>query len=287
MKSAVLNMLEKYKCVTTDDYRNALKEIIQEIALLGLYRANFFSKAAFYGGSALRIFYGTRRFSEDLDFSLIAADAKFDISQYCDAVKEELGAYGFKMEVEKKIKSFDSNIESAFIKGGTKIQIMNITSAIPGIEKMHRNENLKIKLEVDTNPPSGAGFEVRYHLSPVPYSVQLYDISSLFAGKLHAVLCRNWGGGRSKGRDIYDLVWYLSQDAKPNLEHLSARMRQTGHFSAEKKLTADELRSMLVEKFSGMDFKAAKKDVEPFIRDARELDLWSKEFFISIIQDKL
>jgi len=287
MHSAVNEMLKKYKCVTTDDYKNAIKEIVQEIALLGLYRADFFNTAAFYGGSALRIFYGTGRFSEDLDFSLKDPNVSFDISQYCDAVKDELGAFGFKMEVEKKTKSFVSNIESAFIKGGTKIQIMNITSTLPGIAKIHRNEKLKIKLEVDTNPPSGAGFEVRYHLSPVPYSVLLYDIPSLFAGKLHAVLCRNWGGERSKGRDIYDLVWYISQNAKPNLEHLSERMNQTGHLKSGTKLTPGVLKTLLTEKFTGIDFKAAKKDVEPFIKDTRELDLWSKEFFISIVNDKL
>ncbi len=287
MHSAVNEMLKKYKCVTTDDYKNAIKEIVQEIALLGLYRADFFNTAAFYGGSALRIFYGTGRFSEDLDFSLKDPNVSFDISQYCDAVKDELGAFGFKMEVEKKTKSFNTNIESAFIKGGTKIQIMNITSTLPGIAKIHRNEKLKIKLEVDTNPPSGAGFEVRYHLSPVPYSVLLYDMPSLFAGKLHAVLCRNWGGGRSKGRDIYDLVWYISQNAKPNLEHLSERMNQTGHLKSGTKLTPGVLKALLTEKFTGIDFKAAKKDVEPFIKDTRELDLWSKEFFISIVNDKL
>ena len=109
----------------------------------------------------------------------------------------------------------------------------------------------------------------------------------MFAGKLHAVLCRNWGGGRSKGRDIYDLVWYISQNAKPNLEHLSERMNQTGHLKSGTKLTPGVLKALLTEKFTGIDFKAAKKDVEPFIKDTRELNLWSKEFFISIVNDKL
>jgi len=287
MKSAVENMLEKYGCVTTDDCRNALKEIVQEIALLGLYRADFFSKAAFYGGSALRIFYGLNRFSEDLDFSLSAPDPGFDISDYCDAVKNELGAFGFEMEVDKKPKSFDSNIESAFIKGGTKVQIMNIFPAIPSLEKIHRNEKLKIKLEVDTNPPPGAGFEVRYHLSPVPFSVRLYDTPSLFSGKLHAVLCRNWGGGRSKGRDLYDLVWYFSKKTKPNLTHLTERMKQTGQLSADVTLTTDILKKMLKDKYDEIDFRSARRDVESFLKDIRDLELWSKEFFTSITEDNL
>lgn len=287
MINAVENMLKKYNCVTSDDYKNALKEIIQEIALLGLYRSDFFNTAAFYEGSALRIFYGLNRFSEDLDFSLLLPDKNFDIGAYCNAISDELGAFGFKMEVEKKIKSFDSNIESTFIKGGTKIQIMSISSQIPGIEKIHRNEKLKIKLEVDTNPPSGANYEVKYQLNPVPYSVKLFDKSSLFSGKLHALLCRNWSGGRLKGRDLYDYLWYLSQKTEPNTKHLEERMKQTGHLNETETLKIKELKEMLIGKFDNIDFNAAKSDVEPFITDRRELDLWSKEFFVSVTRKYL
>ncbi|MBU4486485.1 MAG: nucleotidyl transferase AbiEii/AbiGii toxin family protein [Candidatus Delongbacteria bacterium] len=287
MHSAVMEMLKKYNCVNTDDYKNGLKEIIQEIALLGLYRSDFFNTAAFYGGSALRIFYGLNRFSEDLDFSLLEPDGNFDIGSFCEAIKDELGAYGFSMNVEKKIKSFDSNIESAFIKGNTKIQIMDISSEIPGIAKLHKNEKIRIKLEIDTNPPAEAGYEVKYQLIPVPYSVKLFDKPSLFSGKLHAILCRNWDGGRSKGRDLYDYLWYLSQNTEPNLKHLSERMKQTGHLKNGESITTGELKVILADKFETIDFKAMKADVEPFIKDKRELALWSKEFFISVTKDNL
>jgi len=286
MHNAVENMLKKYSCKTADDYKNALKEIIQEIALLGLYRADFFNNAAFYGGSALRIFYGLNRFSEDLDFSLLDKNAEFDIDHYCRFIKDELGAYGFKMDVEKKIKNFDSNIESAFIKGGTKIHIMDISSQIQGISKLHKNEKIKIKLEIDINPPAGAGYEVKYQLSPVPYSVRLFDKPSLFAGKVHAVLYRNWGGNRTKGRDLYDYIWYLSQDTELNLIHLAERMRQTEHLK-DSKLTIKELKQKLIEKFTGIDYKSVKADVEPFIKDKNELNLWSKDFFISVTRERL
>ena len=287
MHSAVEQMLKKYNCITTDDYKNALKEIIQEIALLGLHRIDFFNKAAFYGGSALRIFHGLNRFSEDIDLSLLQPDLDFDIAQYCEAITNELKAFGFNMTVEKKEKSFDSEIESAFIKGDSKIQIMNISSEIPGIEKLHRNENIKIKLEVDTNPPKGADYEVKYQLVPVPYSVRLFDRPSLFSGKLHAVLCRNWGGGRSKGRDLYDYLWYLSQGIEPNMVHLEERMKQTGHLNDDKNLSTSDLKSLLFDKFNQMDFKSLKRDVEPFIKDRRELDLWSNDFFSAVTEDKL
>ncbi|WP_440336542.1 nucleotidyl transferase AbiEii/AbiGii toxin family protein [Mitsuokella multacida] len=155
-------------------------------------KSGFFQKGAFYGGTALRIFYGLHRFSEDMDFSLMYPDPSFALSDYLPAVEEELSAVGLKMHVEQKNKTKVTDIQSAFIKGGTLIQVISIQQTdeilIPGI---HKQEQLKIKLEVDTNPPPGAGVELRYALRPVPYAVRLYDKPSLFAGKIHAVLCRN------------------------------------------------------------------------------------------------
>jgi len=133
MHSAIEDMLKKYACTTEDDYKNALKEIIQETALLGLFRGKFFEVAAFYGGTSLRIFYGLDRFSDDLDFSLLNPETGFDISPYCDYIHNELAAFGFEMEVSKKQKPADSNIESAFIKGGTLIHLMKIAAAKPPV----------------------------------------------------------------------------------------------------------------------------------------------------------
>ena len=219
MMSSIQSMMERYQPQNAEAYRNALKEIVQEIALHGMSKSGFFQEGAFYGGTALRIFYGLHRFSEDMDFSLVHPNPSFALSDYLPAVEEELSAVGLKMRVEQKNKTKVTDIQSAFIKGGTLIQIISIQQTdevlIPGI---HKQEQLKIKLEVDTNPPPGAGFELRYALRPVPYVVRLYDKPSLFAGKIHAVLCRNWAR-RIKGRDLYDYVWYLSQDTPVNLFH--------------------------------------------------------------------
>ena len=133
MHSAIENMLKKYSGTTVDDYKNALKEIIQEIALLGLFRANFFDVAAFYGGTALRIFYGLDRFSEDIDFSLLKKSKYFDITLYCEFIRDEMAAFGFEAEVTRKEKAGDSNIESAFIKTGTLINLLKIASIIPPV----------------------------------------------------------------------------------------------------------------------------------------------------------
>ncbi len=282
MPHAIEQMLEKYNCRTPDDHKNALKEIIQEIALLGLSRAGFFNHAAFYGGTALRIFYGLDRFSEDLDFSLLKINPDFNIGGYCDAIKNELGAYGFDMAVIKKEKRIDTAIESAFIKGKTLIQLLNINAVVPPVSGVHKNEVLKIKLEVDTAPPEGAEYEIKYSLSPIPYSVRVFSDASLFAGKMHAVLCRAWEGQRVKGRDLYDLVWYVKKVIPLNLTHLGLRMEQTGHLEKEEPLTGKLLLNLLQKKFSLIDYRQAKRDIFPFIKNPGATDLWSEDFFNAI-----
>lgn len=285
MMSSIQSMMERYQPQTAEAYRNALKEIVQEIALYGMSKSGFFQEGAFYGGTALRIFYGLHRFSEDMDFSLVHPNPSFALSDYLPAVKEELSAVGLKMRVEQKNKTKVTDIQSAFIKGGTLIQIISIQQTdevlIPGI---HKQEQLKIKLEVDTNPPPGAGFELRYALRPVPYAVRLYDKPSLFAGKIHAVLCRNWMR-RIKGRDLYDYVWYLSHNTPVNLFHLQKRLEQSDRWDSSKRLALQDTKNMLKERFSQLDFEAAKKDVIPFLPDASELDLWNAGFFQAITEN--
>ncbi len=286
MHSAIDDMLKAYDCRTADDYRHALNEIVQEIALLGLSRGGFFAKAAFYGGTALRIFYGLDRFSEDLDFSLLKSDKTFDLSSFTQIVQDELGAYGLEMRVQEKIKKNDSPVKSAFIKGGTQIHIMKIASVQPPVTGIHPQEQLRIKLEVDTQPPPGATFEMKYQLRPVPYSVRLYTPSSLLAGKMHALLCRSWKT-RVKGRDFYDYVWFLSKSIPVNIMHLTERMKQTGHLPADAVLTEKDLKSRLRNRFASVDFNQAKKDVLPFIKNSEAVGLWSAEFFSAITDDKL
>ena len=264
-----------------------MKEIIQEIALLGLYRGSFFDKAAFYGGSALRIFYGIDRFSEDLDFSLYKKDAYFDILPYCRYVEDELNAFGFDVEILRKEKRIQSNIESAFIKAGTLIHFVKIglkdgvVAGIPG------NELLKIKLEIDTAPPGNAMYEVKYHLNPIPFHVSLFTLPVLFAGKVHALLCRDWNSNRIKGRDLYDYVWYLSRGEELHLKHLEARMRQTGHLDHDENLTEMKLKDLLKNKFNIIDYIQAREDVFPFLDDPGKTDLWSEHFFNGITEEKL
>lgn len=279
MQTVLQQMLGNYKTNTTEDKKNALKEVVQEVALCGLSRAGFFKHAAFYGGTALRIFYGLDRFSEDLDFSLVMPNPDFQLNRYFSGVESELAALGLKFSIEEKQKTVDSAIKSAFLKGNTKEHILNIYD-IQNIG-INPDEIIKIKFEVDTNPPAFAQFENKYRLQPSPYQVKLYDMSSLFAGKIHAVICRSWKN-RVKGRDLYDYVFYLLRRAKVNLPHLQARLEDSGTLPENEVFSRETLLKMLQERFETIDFEQAKQDILPFIVNPDKLDLWSKDFFMDI-----
>jgi predicted nucleotidyltransferase component of viral defense system len=277
MNQALRDMLDAYQPTTPTDYQNAAREVVQEIALLGLWRGGFFEHAAFYGGTALRIFHGLRRFSEDLDFTLLDPGNSARLDLYLPAVAMELESWGFTFEAEAKSGGGVSGIESAFLKGSTQLNLLHIGAPAELARRLPQNQKLRIKLEMDLEPPPLAGTEVRTQLLPSPYQVRLYDLPSLFAGKLHAVLCRAWKS-RVKGRDFYDLVWYAGRKIRPNLEHLDARMRQSGHWDGEV-ISNAILERLLRERFAEIDFRQAADDVRVFLPDPRELDLWSREFF--------
>ena len=274
-------MLKKYQTETLDEKKNAVKEIIQEVVLCGLARAKFFEKAAFYGGTALRIFYGLDRFSEDLDFSLKKPDKDFDLSSYFPILEKEVRAFGLNLKVEEKQKTADSNVKSAFFKGNTKEHLLLFYANDDFSSGINRDEVFRIKFEVDTNPPSGARYEHKYSLKPAPYEATLYDLPSLFAGKVHAVLCRGWKN-RIKGRDLYDYVFYLQRGATLNMENLKQKLIQSNAWKEENELTLDEVKKMLCERFDGIDFEKAKDDVKDFIKDKASLDVWSVDFFKAI-----
>jgi predicted nucleotidyltransferase component of viral defense system len=205
----------------------------------------------------------------------------FDISVFFPALEKEMKALGLNFQVEEKVKTAQSNIKSAFLKGNTKELMLLFYADSTLSERIATNEVVKIKFEVDTTPPEFATFEKKYRLLPYPYEIELYDLPSLFAGKIHAVICRGWKN-RVKGRDLYDYVFYLTQNAPVNLKHLTARLKQSGYIDENAEITIDDVKKMLVERFEKVDYEQAKHDVEPFIKSAQSLDIWSAEFFADI-----
>ncbi|OGT46341.1 MAG: hypothetical protein A3E82_08875 [Gammaproteobacteria bacterium RIFCSPHIGHO2_12_FULL_38_11] len=267
-----------YECQTVLDQENALKEIAQEIALMALSRSGFFRVAAFQGGTCLRILYGLERFSEDLDFVLDKPDTSFNWDIYIKSMRDEFRVYGYTLEVTSKAK-VDKPVRTAFLKADSEGGLLIIKDARTNRPK------LQIKLEIDTNPPKGSSYELKYLDFPLPYSVQTQDLPSLFASKCHALLCRN----HIKGRDWYDFLWYVSRNTLINFSLLSSAIKQAGPWAGKHEIVSPEwLIKELRLKINSIDWDVAKKDVSRFLRprELSTLDLWAKDFFESRV-DKL
>jgi predicted nucleotidyltransferase component of viral defense system len=283
MNAAVLSMLSRYNCVTKQDFENALKEIMQEIALLGLWRSKFFEHATFYGGTSLRILYGLDRFSEDLDFSLLKPQEAFTLSPYLRSVEVELKGMGFSVTVDRRDKIAKTATESAFLKAGTRENLIKITVPQAISNQIEKNRVMTVKFEVDTNPPGDFNTEAKTLLQPIPFSVNTYRLPDLFAGKIHAVLARPWRKPRVKGRDYYDFVWYVARGVPVHLGHLEQRLRQCAGWELKRAMKPLDLMDLLQTNFAALDVDMAKKDVEPFLRDQASVALWSRDFFESLL----
>ncbi|MHB1178212.1 MAG: nucleotidyl transferase AbiEii/AbiGii toxin family protein [Daejeonella sp.] len=273
--------LDTYKPGNKDEATQALREIMQEIALAGLHRAGFFEKAAFYGGTALRIFYGLDRFSEDLDFSLLEVNPHFSLNKYLDAVVVEFESLGMQVSVREKQKTNQTNIESAFLKSETIWKELILEDIIPQ-NGLDQKANILIKLEVDREPPLGFETEERLLLKPFSFYVKCFSISDLFAGKMHALLFRKWGTN-VKGRDWYDMEWYIKKGIPLNLNHFMLRAQDSRDWK-KKTITEEEFRGLLRVRIDTVDMNRVKADIRRFIPDQKVLDIWSAKYFDDLIR---
>ncbi len=262
-------MLSRYVIRTDDERRNAIHEVMQEITLAGLYRGGFFDKAAFYGGTCLRIFHSMPRFSEDMDFSLVSVNEKFNIEDYFHSVVSEFKASGRLVEITRKAKTGDTRIESAFLKDNS--EIFNIS--------FRTERTVKIKIEVDTNPPMDFNTEQKLLLLPFSFMTRCFFLSDMFAGKIHALLFRNWKT-RVKGRDWYDFEWYVRSGVQLNFRHLEERIKQINGMTVNR----EDFYTLLTERLSTADIEQVKHDVEPFLKDRESLEIWSNDYFLKLAE---
>jgi len=271
----IQDRLDSYNCQSSIEEEHAVREITQEVALAALGRTEFFKHAMFQGGTCLRIIYGLNRFSEDLDFILKEANRDFELQPHLGAVSDELKAYGYDIEIVDRSKAGVA-VKKAFLKDNSLGKILQLRYA----DKSGPLKKIRIKFEVDTNPPLGSRMEIKYVDFPFISSVTVQDKPSLFAGKLHALLCREY----VKGRDWYDFLWYTSQDAGINYGFLSSALRQQGPWrhrdiQVDLKWCLEHLES----KISSVDWHEAREDVRRFVKASEQpsLGLWSKDLFLS------
>ena len=269
--SVIEQMLQKYSLVTDEDYNNALREVMQEVALAGLYRGGFFDKAAFYGGTCLRIFHGLQRFSEDLDFSLLQSDVDFSLEPYFRSIENEFNAFGFDVNISVKKKSRQSDIESAFLKKTSSIYDVQVVGS-----KM-----IKIKFEVDTCPPLGFAVKEQLLIHPYSFYVKCFSLPDLFADKMHALLFRQWKN-RVKGRDWYDFEWYIKRGVELNLSHFVERAKQSGGLS-DGALAQSDFLILVQNKIQQLNVDLARQDVVRFIKEPELLDIWSHTYFHDLL----
>jgi len=264
-------MLSHYSSVTKGEKKNAVHEVMQEIVLAGLYKSGFFNKAAFYGGTCLRIFHGLQRFSEDLDFSLLQPDVSFSLENYFDPIIAEFKALGKEVEISRKTKTTQTNVESAFLKERSEMYHLQFTT----------EKQVKIKIEVDTQPPPGFTTEYKTLMLPFSFMARCYSLSDLYAGKMHALLFRKWKN-RVKGRDWYDFEWFVRYNIAINFTHLQKRVEQNNGLN-EKEFTPITFKEMLKERIEKTDIEWVKDDARSFLINLREMEIWSTDYFLQLV----
>jgi predicted nucleotidyltransferase component of viral defense system len=270
--------LNSYNCKSELEEEHAIREITQEVALAALGRTDFFKYGVFQGGTCLRIFYGLNRFSEDLDFILKEPNSNFKLQPHLQSLSEELQAYGYNVDITDRSKT-DITVRKAFIKDDSIGKVLQINHA----GKKGPFRKIRIKLEVDANPPLGSQTEIKYLDFPFVSSVTVQDKPSLFARKVHALLCREY----IKGRDWYDFLWYTSQGIKINYRLLASAIKQQGPWKGRDiDVNLKWCMAELEKAIKSLDWKTTTEDVRRFVRVAEQpsLDLWSKELFLAQLE---
>ena len=252
---------------SVDARRNATYEVLQQVVLSGLYRGGFFSEAAFYGGTCLRIFHGLERFSEDMDFTLLRKDPSFSMEKYFPAIMDECRLLGREVEITLKNKQSFGQVESAFLKDNTVVYDLSFRT----------EKSIKVKIEVDTQPPLEFDTEERLLLQPFSFMTRCLTLPNLFAGKMHALVFRTWKN-RVKGRDWYDFEWYVRNSVPLNFHHLQVRIREFNGMELDRKQFAE----LLKEKLALADMAQVKNDVRPFLKNAHDIDIWSNDYFLQL-----
>jgi predicted nucleotidyltransferase component of viral defense system len=248
--------------------RNMAWEFLQAQVLRALQDHGAFADWAFVGGTALRFLYRLPRYSEGLDFSLVGTGRDAGFERHMTSVQRDLAAQAYDVDLKVRARA---TVASAHVKFRGLLYEIGVSP--------HRDEVFMVKVEIDTNPPEGAVTETRVLRRFVMLNLHHYDRASLLAGKLHAVLTRNY----TKGRDLYDLAWYLADDSwpEPNLLQLNNALIQTGWDGDV--ATTGNWRRMVAERLESVDWRQAQQDVSPFLEREQDVALVSQDSVLALL----
>ena len=282
MNDMLQQLLDDYSGVPQPKREQAIREVVQELVIYGLSSAGFFNKAAFIGGTALRIFHGLKRYSEDLDFMLMQS-GDFDFNDYLPLVRQRLSVFGLKLEVKEKERK-NSDIIAGLAVANTKELYLIIYSEDQYSESIYRTQTTKVKIEIGKHISDRVGYKGVVKTKPFIHAVTLCDMPTLFAGKIHAILFRKHRG-KIKGRDLFDFVFYVRRNIPFNLDFLNDKMKSSN--GPENEMIFDDVVIMLKDRFKSIDYELAKADVKPFLNDdeVRELDYWGPDYFIKLTEE--
>ena len=282
METIFESLINSYDVKSTNEAKLVIREILQNLVLIGLSRANFFNYASFYGGTALRIFYGLNRYSEDLDFTLNNQDSSFSLKPFMKSIIDTCASYGLEVTVDIKNKKVNTPIESAFAKLNTYMTFISAKLDGELTKHIHKDERLKVKFEVDCSPSLSFNIENKWITYPEIASINVLDLESLFAGKIHAILCRNYKNN-VKGRDFYDFIFFINKGVKPNMVYLKDKLVASKVMKEDDDFSMDVLKKLLLNRFNQVDFSKVEQDAKNFTIRSEDLSLYCKELFIDCL----
>ena len=265
--------IREYNPASALEQENVLQELMQLFVLAGLSKEGFFHQVQFHGGTCLRVVHGMNRFSEDLDFVLKEPDGNFEWSKYLNKVQGDAWQEGIHFEIVDK-SHLSGAVKKAFLKTDSVGKVLLLE--LP--HQRHNAKKLRIKLEIDCNPPAGSTFETHYITFPVMAALTTQTLESGFASKSHALLCRKY----CKGRDWYDFLWYCARKTQINFDLLENALKQQGPWSdRELHVTPEWYLENMGTKIENVDWDTAKDDVARFLptKELKGLELWNSDFF--------